>query len=424
MDYRGDEHISSYGQDTRMLLFVFFVFPFSIQSARSLVGFRRVVRHSPAYTHYGYSRGITDLLAGDIPDQANDHIIIGLSENAIFISVFLQLIELSVGVAAVGTHHLMFSFLQALLGAWKEACSAKGSNIVVVPKGTYSIGLTDLNGPCKGAMELQVQGTLLAPINPSSYAKDSWITFAYIDQFKLSGGGTFDGQGQVAWKQNNCGRNPKCKRLPVYVLLVPLKTRQSLRFDFITNSVVQDVTSLDSKNFHVNLLGGKNLTFDRFTITAPGDSVNTDGIHIGHSNGINIINSNIATGDDCISIGGASEQIRITNVRCGHGHGISVGSLGKTTDEFVSGIFVRNCTFYDTDNGVRIKTWPALHGGMASDMHFEDIMMKNVRNPIIIDQMYCPWNQCNPKVTRKEMKMKESLNALSVDKSARNMKFL
>ncbi|KAG8611648.1 hypothetical protein MANES_18G144957v8 [Manihot esculenta] len=279
---------------------------------------------------------------------------------------------------------------KALLGAWKEACSAKGSNIVVVPKGTYSIGLTDLNGPCKGAMELQVQGTLLAPINPSSYAKDSWITFAYIDQFKLSGGGTFDGQGQVAWKQNNCGRNPKCKRLPV-----------SLRFDFITNSVVQDVTSLDSKNFHVNLLGGKNLTFDRFTITAPGDSVNTDGIHIGHSNGINIINSNIATGDDCISIGGASEQIRITNVRCGHGHGISVGSLGKTTDEFVSGIFVRNCTFYDTDNGVRIKTWPALHGGMASDMHFEDIMMKNVRNPIIIDQMYCPWNQCNPKLPSK-----------------------
>ncbi|KAG8633717.1 hypothetical protein MANES_18G139114v8, partial [Manihot esculenta] len=108
---------------------------------------------------------------------------------------------------------------KALLGAWKEACLAKGSNRVVVPKGTYSIGLTDLNGPCKGSMELQGQGTLLAPINPSKYAKDSWITFAYIDRFKLSGGGTFDGQGQVAWKQNNCGRNPKYKRLPVVSLI-------------------------------------------------------------------------------------------------------------------------------------------------------------------------------------------------------------
>ncbi|XP_043809085.1 polygalacturonase-like [Manihot esculenta] len=153
---------------------------------------------------------------------------------------------------------------------------------------------------------------------------------------------------------------------------------KSLRFDFITNSIVQDVTSLDSKNFHVHVLNGKNLTFDRFMITAPGDSVNTDGIHIGLSNEINIINSNITTDDDCISIGGASEQIRITNVRCGHGHGISMGSLRKTTDQFASRIFIRNCTFNDTDNGVRIKTWPALHGGIASDMHFEDIMMKNV----------------------------------------------
>ncbi|KAG8638049.1 hypothetical protein MANES_15G187022v8 [Manihot esculenta] len=117
--------------------------------------------------------------------------------------------------------------------AWKEACSATGSNRVVVPKGTYSIGLTDLNGPCKGAMELQVRGTLVSPINPSEHTKDNWIIFAYIDRFTLSGGGTFDGQGQVAWKQNNCGRNPKCKRFPV-----------SLWFDFITNSVIQNILKI------------------------------------------------------------------------------------------------------------------------------------------------------------------------------------
>ncbi|KAF2316956.1 hypothetical protein GH714_007788 [Hevea brasiliensis] len=110
----------------------------------------------------------------------------------------------------------------------------------------------------------------------------------------------------------------------------------------------------------------------------------------------------IITGDDCISIGDGSQQIRITKVRCGQGHGISVGSLGKYEKEDpVVGIFVRNCTVYDTDNGVRIKTWPALHGGIASDMHFEDIIMKNVSNPILIDQVYCPWNQCNPKIPSK-----------------------
>ncbi|KAF2316955.1 hypothetical protein GH714_007787 [Hevea brasiliensis] len=70
-------------------------------------------------------------------------------------------------------------------------------------------------------------------------------------------------------------------------------------------------------------------------------------------------------------------------------------------EDHVVGIFIRNCTIYDTNNGVRIKTWPALHGGIASDMHFEDIIMKNVSIPILIDQVYCPWNQCNPKIPSK-----------------------
>ncbi|KAG8650918.1 hypothetical protein MANES_07G079543v8 [Manihot esculenta] len=245
---------------------------------------------------------------------------------------------------------------KALLSAWKEGCAAAGSGKVVVPKGKYFLGVVDLIGPCKGAMHLQVEGTLVAPAKASQHSKNSWVTLRYLDRLT------------------------------------------NLRFDFVTNSIVEDVTSIDSKQFHVNVLGSKNLTFQRFSVKAPGHSLNTDGIHIGRSEGINIINSNIVTGDDCISIGQGSKQVRITNVRCGHGHGISVGSLGKyEKEEPVSGIYVKNCTIYDTDNGVRIKTWPALYGGIASNIHFEDIVMQNVSNPIIIDQMYCPWNLCNRK---------------------------
>ena len=176
-------------------------------------------------------------------------------------------------------------------------------------------------------------------------------------------------------------------------------TDQNLRFDFITNALVRDITTRDSKNFHVNVLGCKNLTFQHFTVRAPGDSVNTDGIHIGRSTGIYIIDSKISTGDDCISVGDGTEELHITGVTCGPGHGISVGSLGKYPNEKpVSGIFVKNCTISDTTNGVRIKSWPALYGGVASNMHFEDIVMNNVQNPVIIDQGYCPWNQCSLKV--------------------------
>ena len=174
---------------------------------------------------------------------------------------------------------------------------------------------------------------------------------------------------------------------------------QNIRFDFITNALVRDITTLDSKNFHVNVFECKNLTFQHCTVSAPGDSVNTDGIHVSRSTGIYIVDSKIGTGDDCISVGDGTEELHITGVTCGPGHGISVGSLGKYPNEKpVSGIFVKNCTISDTTNGVRIKSWPALYGGVASNMHFEDIVMNNVQNPVIIDQVYCPWNQCSLKV--------------------------
>ncbi|KAJ0027692.1 hypothetical protein Pint_36050 [Pistacia integerrima] len=211
-----------------------------------------------------------------------------------------------------------------------------------------------------------------------------WVTFQRIQGFTLSGGGIFDGQGASSW--GACG-NDYCKQLPI-----------NMRFDFITNGLVQDVTSLNSKQFHVNVLGCKNVAFRRFTITAPADSKNTDGIHIGRSSGIEISDSKIATGDDCISIGGGAQNVSITKVTCGPGHGISVGSLGQyEREEPVVGITVKGCTLTSTDNGMRIKTWPASYAGSASNMHFEDLTMVNVSNPIIIDQAYCPHNDCNAK---------------------------
>ncbi|KAK3212615.1 hypothetical protein Dsin_017321 [Dipteronia sinensis] len=86
-------------------------------------------------------------------------------------------------------------------------------------------------------------------------------------------------------------------------------------------------------------------------------------------------------------------------VTCGPDHGISVGSLGKyKNEEPVVGVTVRNFTFFNTMNGVRIKTWPDSFRGSVSDIHFEDIIMNNVSSPMIIDQVYCPHNKCNAKL--------------------------
>lgn len=82
----------------------------------------------------------------------------------------------------------------------------------MVPSGSYRLHHIDLRGPCKAPIEVQVDGKVLAPKNPYHInEEEQWVRFGYVNFFTLSGSGTFDGQGEMAWKQNHCGRNNKCK---------------------------------------------------------------------------------------------------------------------------------------------------------------------------------------------------------------------
>ncbi|RZC26244.1 Polygalacturonase [Glycine soja] len=137
-----------------------------------------------------------------------------------------------------------------------------------------------------------------------------------------------------------------------------------------------DITLKDSKYFHVNIFGCKNITFTNFRVSSTTYNPNTDRIHIEKLTQVKITNSQIGTGDDCISLGDGSKEVTILNVTCGPEHGISVGSLEKYSNEdSVEDLIVKNCTLKNTNNGLRIKTWP-------------NIIMINVSNPIIINQEY------------------------------------
>ncbi|XP_060973878.1 exopolygalacturonase-like [Cannabis sativa] len=294
---------------------------------------------------------------------------------------------------------------QALSNAWKQACTSTTPSELLIPKGTFKLKRVTLEGPCKAPIKINLQATLQAPSDPNGFKDgDGWVTFEHIDRLTLMGGGSFDGQGKGVWGKH-CSQGQYCSKLPICLYLYEYE--QNVRFDYVTNSIIEDVISRDSKQFHINVLGGENITFSGVRVVAPENSPNTDGIHIGRSNRINIIDSNIQTGDDCVSIGDGSKQITVTNVTCGPGHGFSVGSLGKYKDEkAVEGVIFKGCTMKNTMNGVRIKTWPDSTDGLASNMHFEDIDMENVGNPILIDQEYCPWNNCNKKVPSK-IKLKD-----------------
>ncbi|PON38062.1 Glycoside hydrolase [Parasponia andersonii] len=163
---------------------------------------------------------------------------------------------------------------------------------------------------------------------------------------------------------------------------------QALGFHHCDTLQLKGFTSKDSPNKHITIQSCHGVTISKVHIRAPRDSPNTDGIMISGSSQINIYESVIGTGDDCIAIKGGSSNINITHVACGPGHGISIGSLGvwKGTNT-VEDVHVRNCNFTRTTNGARIKTF---NGGIgyAKAISFEDITLVASKNPIIIDQQY------------------------------------
>ncbi|GMH14124.1 hypothetical protein Nepgr_015965 [Nepenthes gracilis] len=274
---------------------------------------------------------------------------------------------------------------QALLKAWDDACKWKGERgaQVLIPLGTYLTKDVILTGPCRGPIRFRIIGVLKAPAGRTGL--DHWINIRYVDRLTVDGQGTFDGQGQTVWAQPNSaqGRSYSNSALP-----------SILSFAFVTNSRVRNIKLLNSKSTHFHIFGCDSLDINRIRIQAPEQSPNTDGIKIGVSRNIRISNSHIGSGDDCIALLTGSNNINITGIHCGPGHGISIGSLGSSPDDHVSQILVRKCMFTNTMNGVRIKTWATNNPGSVSYITFKDIAINSAYNPIVIDQNYCPLNNC------------------------------
>ncbi|CAN1197999.1 Exopolygalacturonase (Fragment) [Linum perenne] len=267
---------------------------------------------------------------------------------------------------------------EAFLRAWKAGCEWNGKSRIVVPEGEYMSDTVMFLGPCKGSMAFVMKGLLTPPDRLK--ISDKWISFRYVNGLLVSGQGTFHALGYTS---------------------STLKPRAiSLRFEFITDGVISHIRSVDSRNVHMELFGCDNMLLKNVRIKAPANSHNTDGIKIGSSTNVKIRNSVIGTGDDCIAILGKSRNLEISNVFCGPGHGISIGSLGfypNNENDVVTGVTVSNCTFQGTSDGVRIKTWASANAGLVSNVTYRNIQMDGVQNPIVIDQHYCPYPPCDQK---------------------------
>ncbi|KAL3626001.1 hypothetical protein CASFOL_029550 [Castilleja foliolosa] len=264
----------------------------------------------------------------------------------------------------------------AFIKAWATACHTVGPTKVLIPKGQFVASEVVFAGPClaQKPMVIEIQGNVLAYDDLSSYSGGAWIMVQRVNGVIITGGGTINGRGKAAWPYNSQG-GPS---LPVSLVL---QTVQNAQLNFLN--------FVDSMGFHVKVTDSNDVTVSNLKIQAPVDSPNTDGIHLSSNVNVKITDTFIGTGDDCVSVGHGNHNILVARITCGPGHGLSVGSLGKRPDETdLQVVTIINCTLTGTTNGARIKTYRQSPKLSASTIYFENIVMNNVANPIIIDQNY------------------------------------
>ncbi|KAL9332836.1 hypothetical protein ACSQ67_002446 [Phaseolus vulgaris] len=267
---------------------------------------------------------------------------------------------------------------QAFLKAWKDVCGATRNNVkLLIPDNKmFLLQPLSFKGPCNPAtIEVLLEGTVTAPesVRVWKFLDDrrKWIQFSDISGLVMKGGGQIDGQGAAWWNSNDVSNRPT-----------------ALHFHNCKDVRLSSIHHKNSPRNHISIDTCNSLEISHIHISAPEESPNTDGIDISGSSNIFIHSSHIQTGDDCIAINSGTSLVNISDIFCGPGHGISIGSLGRNgEDARVEEIYVRNCTFVGTSNGVRVKTWRGGRG-YARKIRFEDIKVVGVKQPVIIDQEY------------------------------------
>ncbi|KAK9119731.1 hypothetical protein Scep_017824 [Stephania cephalantha] len=286
---------------------------------------------------------------------------------------------------------------KAFLSAWDKACSETKS-VFLVPEGRrYLVKPTKFKGPCASKLIVQIDGTIVAPDEPNDWDPENpriWLEFSKLTGISFRGEGIIDGSGDKCyfdlfssfWLASLLCALTVLQRSTFELML---SVFQALTIESSSAVNVKGITIQNSMQIHFVISKCDSVRVTNVKVSAPGNSPNTDGIHITKSTNVALLNCKIGTGDDCISIVNGSSRIKMKNIYCGPGHGISIGSLGKDNSTgIVSAVTLDKAFITETTNGLRIKTWQG-GSGYVRGVRYQDVRMENVENPIIIDQNYC-----------------------------------
>ena len=234
----------------------------------------------------------------------------------------------------------------------------------------------------RSCVNLEVDGGAILRMLPlerypgRTISPTSFVTGSGLHDVEISGPGAIDGQGAPWWP---------------YANVTGARRPSMIRLSNCNRQMIQNITLSNSPMFHIAISGAsaRNTTVQNVIIRAPAStdpilpSHNTDACDVTGTN-ILVQNCDISVGDDNFTCGGNTSDVLITNNTYGYGHGVSIGSY---TAPYVSNITVVNCTFNNTDQGIRIKS-DRDRGGFVHNISYSNLSMTNVARPILI---YCQY---------------------------------
>ncbi|MGC3956837.1 MAG: glycoside hydrolase family 28 protein [Verrucomicrobiota bacterium] len=277
-----------------------------------------------------------------------------------------------------------------------DDCGGTGGTVKLAKGNYYSRPLTIKT---KTTLLIETGATLTATTNQNDFLKmpGDWtkaksggdfvpfLSGKDLEEVTIAGSGTIEGSGAVWWEAAEEAR----RKVSGFTLSRPnliVLTRAK-------NLVVRDVTIQNSPKFHLVPTECDDVLITNVTILAPERAPNTDAIDPSVSRRVTITKCVIDVGDDNVAVKSgkrmdgrefAVEDLTITDCTFKHGHGMSIGS---ETVGGVKNVLVKNCTFEETDNGIRIKS-DRKRGGTVDNFVCEDITMKNVRGAITLTSYY------------------------------------
>lgn len=294
-----------------------------------------------------------------------------------------------------------------------DQCGSAGGGTVEFSSGTYLSKPIILRSST--TMKLDADAVLKATDEKADFVDpertNSFVPFVGgkdLHDVAIIGPGTIDGSGAKWWPSAEAAR----RKTPGY-------TQPRPKLIIITrckNLAVRDITLQNGPCMHLVPTDCEDVIISNVTIVAPAHSPNTDAIDPTGCRNMLITKCRLDVGDDNIAIKTehkvaghefACENITVTDCTFLHGHGMSIGSQ---VSGGVHDVVVKNCTFQDTENGIRIKS-DRRRGGLVENIHYSDITMNNVDPAITLTCYYMNNSSGDP--VQRPPPVVDSLQAIS-----------